>query len=129
MKPGTYVLNKDVANPKPDRRLKYDWRRAAVWEKGQRFQVNTDSFDASGILITWTVITLLGKYQPLRTDDDSIQELVANLSPIPEKELSLEDVLVADGQGAANRALHLLVRAGKLTVADVAEALKSGEDP
>lgn len=36
---GIYELTEAVANPKPDRRVKYDWRCEAMWSKGTRFLV------------------------------------------------------------------------------------------
>lgn len=38
--PGTYVLTVDVANPRPSKRHKYDWRRSLpVFKAGTRFHV------------------------------------------------------------------------------------------
>lgn len=35
--PGTYVLTRDVDNPKPDRRHKYDWRALSTIPAGTEF--------------------------------------------------------------------------------------------
>lgn len=32
--PGTYVLTRDVGNPRPDRRVRRDWTKREVWEEG-----------------------------------------------------------------------------------------------
>lgn len=37
--PGAYKLDRDVQNPRPDRRCSRDWRKAPVWNKGARFVV------------------------------------------------------------------------------------------
>ena len=39
-RPGTVLrLVRDVVNPNPDRRQKYDWRADALWSAGTRFRV------------------------------------------------------------------------------------------
>jgi len=37
--PGTYKLDRDVQNPRPDRRCTRDWRKMPVWNRGVRFVV------------------------------------------------------------------------------------------
>jgi len=39
LKPGTYKLTRDIKNPKPDRRVKEDWRAHPVWKAGTEFLV------------------------------------------------------------------------------------------
>lgn len=41
----TFVLTKDVENPRPDRRYKSDWRMEPVWKKGTKFVVTTDYYE------------------------------------------------------------------------------------
>lgn len=49
---GIYRLKVDVANPHPDRRRKFDWRKLPVWKQGMRFRVEVDrlveEFDIEG---------------------------------------------------------------------------------
>lgn len=37
--PGAYKLDRDVQNPRPDRRRTRDWRKMPVWDKGTQFVV------------------------------------------------------------------------------------------
>lgn len=37
--PGSYTLARDVKNPEPDRREKYDWRKRPMWKTGAQFIV------------------------------------------------------------------------------------------
>lgn len=37
--PGCYKLSRDVGNPEPDRRQRYDWRKLPVWKAGWEFIV------------------------------------------------------------------------------------------
>ena len=42
MKPGQYILSRDVQNPRPDRRARYDWRLQETWRRGQEFTIDED---------------------------------------------------------------------------------------
>lgn len=44
LKPGTYKLTADVENPKPDRRVKEDWRAHVTWKAGDEFIVQPVTF-------------------------------------------------------------------------------------
>ena len=41
VQPGLYVLTREIENPKPDRRHKYDWRLSASWGKGTIFNIRS----------------------------------------------------------------------------------------
>ena len=78
IKPGTYRIVADVANPCPDRRERYDWRKLAVWRAGTEFFVrdqslNNDPIDAGlspeaatrvRVARTYTVVELVGDRYP-----------------------------------------------------------------
>lgn len=39
LQPGNYILTRDVTNPFPDKRKKYDWRDLPFWKAGSEFVV------------------------------------------------------------------------------------------
>ena len=45
IKPGCYVLDADVENPKPDRRASRDWTNAPTWKQGMRLFVRSTLYD------------------------------------------------------------------------------------
>lgn len=46
LKPGTYVLTKDVTNPKPDLRHRHDWRYEREFKAGRYFVVEYQNNEA-----------------------------------------------------------------------------------
>jgi hypothetical protein len=59
LKPGTYKLVADLANPTPDKRYRRDWREFPVWEEGWEFLVE-DASRESGSPHAYTRIVLVG---------------------------------------------------------------------
>lgn len=57
MKPGTYKLHVDLANPSLDKRHKVDWRKFPVWKAGWEFIVENADCHGDG---DYTRIVLVG---------------------------------------------------------------------
>jgi hypothetical protein len=38
--PGTYKLKVDIVNPRPDGRVRHDWRKEKVWKAGRTFYIS-----------------------------------------------------------------------------------------
>ena len=94
LKPGTYRLPGDIPNPRPDRRLKRDWRAFPVWEAGWEFLVESygvarNAPDPDGpAASTYTVIRLVGhrwSHENLGPgNEEQYAALTAALVPCPE---------------------------------------------
>lgn len=85
MKPGTYVLTADIANPAPDRRKKHDWRAVPTWTSGTEFLVEARQVDSKH---SYAAITQVGSRWSHLTigpgDVDQYAALSAALIPVEE---------------------------------------------
>jgi hypothetical protein len=61
--PGTYRLTRDVVNPLPDLRQRYDWRARPVWPAGTEVVVSKETYAIEGECgghFEWSVLRLAG---------------------------------------------------------------------
>ncbi len=100
LKPGTYVLSRNVHNPNPDRRKRHDWRAVPVFRAGQEFLVvdlwNEALEDMLGPAADeasararrlWTAIQLVGarwSHQDVKPKDELYAVLEVALAPAAE---------------------------------------------
>jgi hypothetical protein len=131
---GIYRLTRDVVNPKPDRRQRYDWKAQPMWQAGALFYVRTETHEVFNDVTPLVVTTICtGPYDSDRTrlDDVRIAEIIPALEPVPVDSVAMllhynEHVEVsAAGDGFLPEAMQLLVDSGKLTLDDVREALRA----
>lgn len=77
---GTYVLTRDVVNPRSDRRVKQDWTRRTVWDKGT--VLLAVDYDRSGghpsLVLVGDLYAILNR---IECYDEAYQTLVAALEP------------------------------------------------
>lgn len=100
--PGAYRLDRDVANPRPDRRHSRDWRKMPVWDKGTRFVVK----------------------EQRRMGDRDLAEVTVGLDPNVAAELRARDrYTVVELAGDHNANLHRVGPGDEEQYAALAEAL------
>jgi len=111
LKPGPYVLDAPVKNPKPDRRQRYDWRAAPEWPKGKELTVFLElhrgsegqTFKRLAIRETWGRWT----FQVLYADE--AEYLTRHLVPaVPTPDLTVRELL--DKHHAHDDTFAVLVR-------------------
>jgi hypothetical protein len=123
--PGVYQLVKDVVNPAPDRRQKYDWRLLPLWTKGKRFIVShqTESHKAAGQIVTWTVARVVpetgGSHMLAGNGDERFNALVDALAPADESVDSIMNDQRNYVNGGYEHVVKELVHSGKITLEDL----------
>src|SRR5262245_25716031 len=131
--PGLYVLDRDVQNPKVDRRRNADrdWTARKVWKAGTRFVVKVND---NGVAEFRTVTsrqsynTLLFFPEGSRSFDDGKAIAIAE-ALVPYEAQTVDEVVEREGRrGWEAWALVALVKSGRLTLEDVAQALNDGYD-
>lgn len=116
LKRGVYVLAREVANPKPDRRSTRDWTKAVKWPKGLIVHYDDNPYPA---------IRAAGEYANLspHSDEEGWAALVPALEPAPRNFYTV--MLGLDNSPRsyfARPILAELVRMGKITLEDIEAA-------
>lgn len=119
---GTYVLNKDIKNPSPDRRVTGDWRAEPVWESGDKFFIQVWRNDETRI----RRIDSYSHQEFIMFRDMPCDALIGNLEPTDENP-SL--YLKRRGNHLSSlEILDTLVACGRLTWTDMQMAEKTVYD-
>ena len=147
--PGIYTLPTYVVNAKPDRRRRYSWPCRPTVQAGSRFRVSHDErthveeapytlvsmvathleamdegHKCEGVRVQIGFIDSAGKYHP--EEDAFVQKVV---SALESHAVETFDGLIETCANADPRAvLKALVRAGKVSLADVKELFDRGHD-
>lgn len=128
LKPGLYVLSRDVHNPIADKRYKYDWTYWSSWPKGMAFIVRPDVDFGCAIRRdsnSSRELYPIGKYG----DPERYAQFMALVDALePKQNIDLEDRFRAEGLGWGNLhspVLDELIRVGKITANDCIEALRA----
>lgn len=68
LKPGVYVLTREVQNPEPDRRCRYNWSAVPSWPAGSRWHVRASEYVENSVdvrpLTSVTPMPDRDRYQP-----------------------------------------------------------------
>jgi hypothetical protein len=129
LRPGLYILTRDVVNPLTDKRFKHSWLLQSMWKAGTIFNVRPDADFGYGVKPAHD-----SHYQELyppgpRSSDDRRAQFSALVDALqPKQDLSLEEQFCAEGHGWGNLhspVLDELIRAGKVTATDCLEALRA----
>jgi hypothetical protein len=118
-----YLLVRDVKNPTPDRRQKYDWTAQTNWLAGTRFRIVTEHIYEGVKLLAITT----GKYDHHRI---LLRKAPAELlAALEETTPSLHESLRLRGlHHYKDEALDNLVSSGIVTVEQVINAAQSAAD-
>lgn len=119
LQPGTYRLTREVANPEPDRRQRYDWRALVTMEKGTLFVVETRH----------PGVTVIRRQNGSLSEPEGMplfEAIAPYLEPVTERPT---DLLARRGyvHNMRGHVLDRLFAAGKVTLADVESALNEIE--
>lgn len=132
MKPGSYRLTRDVANPRPDKRVRRDWRKSVTWKAGTVFHVFTAHYgDAQVNEIhagDWRSLSLMLR-EPQSEEDFRVapQSLLEALEPIVALDLTtaLRENNYTD---FLEIGVENLIARGVISVDQVIRAIKLGLD-
>lgn len=132
-------VTEDVENPAVDRRHKRDWRYAPVVPAGTRFIVEvfaTEVEEIEGVRIerqrfrishatqSWSIYGAAVNGEVKVEEWDKEGALLLHLLPrLRERERTVDDVVTQHGWGA-RAFLEVLVKHGKVTVADIDDAVR-----
>jgi hypothetical protein len=123
IKPGTYRLTRDVINPHPDRRMRRDWRALPVVPAGTMFAVSLWCPGTDNETVELKAHSSVGHDWSIGPSNDLFDLIAPFLYPVEE---SPTDYLLRETyEHHAGRLLDILVTQGKLTLADVVEALEA----
>jgi hypothetical protein len=121
--PGLYTLSRDVANPSPDRRQKYDWRVRPTWTAGTEFYVETERFAERAGMLVMTLSHARFSHR-LYEHEAKFMLLAAALVPVAMTPVQrLHVTFLADGSPRAYPVLERLVRDGVVTIEQVQATL------
>lgn len=140
---GNYILTRDVTNPYPDKRKKYDWRDHAVWKSGTEFVVTEQradfEFEGEKIPAITREITLRSKSsyrldvrRPAAADDTNalkLQVLIGSLQKVQAERLG--DIFVGEANIYREETpilLAILLEDGKVSMPDIRAAMKKMYD-
>jgi hypothetical protein len=119
-----YVLTRDVENPKPDRRVRDDWRVRPRWLVGTRFTVReehiNDKLKVAAIVESgrWTHHTML-----LRSAPAALLAALEEITPTVDEALRFADLLPFKSE-----AVDLLIANGTLTLDQFLKAAEAAAD-
>lgn len=133
MKPGVYVLTRDVENPKSDARHRHDWRKAKVWLKGTRFFVRLGHYGETIVpeihTGRWTYMTLFIRDGHSEYDSTAPAALLDALEPVAEAAQSIVVALqVAGCEGWLEEGIDHLIKSGVLKVSQVVAACRAEKE-
>jgi hypothetical protein len=126
MKPGTYILTRNVENPKPDRRQRHDWRAKVTWEAGVKFAV-AEYQPPVGKTSALLMRPARGGGSAVYAHENSFKVLAEALSPVEE---TVVDWLRRESVNPPLEALSILgklAERGKISLVDVQEISKELE--
>jgi len=118
VKPGTYVLKCDVQTPEPDRRMKRDWRKAAVVKKGTILRVRDRFLDKKpdGTFVTYLSAWTGGwSHMDVWLDRKEWAPLVDAMEPLTETPSMFLAREIGEHSGWAADILDRLVDEGTIT--------------
>jgi hypothetical protein len=111
LKPGTYKLSRDVANPTPDRRKKRDWRSSPSWTEGTELLVQVANDRATEDC--YTLITLVGERRTyMAIGPGHLDQFIALESALVQCEESDDAMLTA--LGVSDNFAQWLAKSGKI---------------
>lgn len=127
LKPGCYVLDADVTNPRPDKRVSRNWTCAPVWKKGMRLYVRAfkDTIEGHGSV---TILSIEGvderwthmNVQRFQNDGDRWNALAAHMTPVPE---NLDYLLHrCDVDNSMRDILRVLLKWNKISLSSIEAA-------
>jgi hypothetical protein len=85
--PGVYRVPVDCNAPRPDKRVKHDWRTLPVLA-GTLFRVSAEYLDGGGVVLC--ISALYGwSHMTIRVEDEVVRHIVAVLEPVAIRSPSL----------------------------------------
>lgn len=127
---GCYVLEDDVTNPRPDKRVTRNWTCSPVWKKGTRLYVRaTHRYSDNENVVSRAIECIDERWTHMNvhrgwSDGDRWNALAARMLPVPE---DLDFLLHRRDIGGYSRTevLRVLVDQGRITLADIEAAHKT----
>ena len=122
--PGIYATSCNVPAPRPDKRVKYDWRAAPI-AAGAKFRVTDAFWIRHGLL---SIASLYGySTNSILAHDEDARALLASFIRV--ENLTASEMLALDhNEALASPLLDILVASGRLTLAEVSALAKQYYD-
>jgi hypothetical protein len=121
----TLRLARDVPNPHPDRRARYDWTKAPVFLAGMRFKVYEQHMTVDTRTVHWFVLS--HNASTIAQASTIWFHILSNCEP---DEQTIEDLIGArhNQSWAYKEVVTTLLADGRLTLDDVRTILDKAED-
>jgi hypothetical protein len=126
---GCYVLDDDVTNPRPDKRVTRNWTCSPVWKKGTRLYVRSNRYPDNENVVSRAIECIDERWTHMNvhrgwSDADRWNALAAHMRPVLE---DLDFLLHRRDIGGYSRAevLRVLLEWRRITLADIEAAYET----